>query len=71
MYTSLSGAVTGLNNAYTGIAQSAQRVASGLQNVQYEKEAAVLIENQALAGINLAVIKTQDDMLGTLLDTFA
>lgn len=42
-----------------------------MSNVKFEKEATNMMQYQAMSKLNIATLKTQDEMLGTLLDTFA
>lgn len=40
-------------------------------NVRYEKEATDMMNYQAMSKMNISVLQTQNEMLGTLLDAFA
>ena len=72
MDTGLSAAVGGVQRAFETHSQRAQRIAKdGLEGENFVRDMAELPSDDDSVQANISVIKTQDEMLGALLDLFA
>jgi hypothetical protein len=71
MEVGFSSSVQGIQNAIDTNSARAKRLEQGMDDEQVEKDLAELPTDPPNLGINTAVIKTKDQMLGTLLDMFA
>ncbi len=66
----ISSSLYGIQNAYKKINKSAENIAnSKLENLP--EDMVNLMEGQREVEANLKVIKTNDELLGTIIDTFA
>jgi hypothetical protein len=63
-----SSAVQGIQRAFDDNAARAKRLAKEDGGPQFEKDMAELPSDAHRVGVNTKVIKTQDQMVGTLLD---
>ena len=63
-----SSSIQGIKNAFEANAARAQRVAKEDGGPQFEKDMAELPSDPQRVAVNTKAIKTQDEMLGTLLD---
>jgi hypothetical protein len=72
METSLSAAIGGIDHAFAVNAQRAQRIAkSSPGDNTFVRDMAELPSDANAVKANTAVIRTQDQMTGSLLDMFA
>jgi hypothetical protein len=71
MEVGFSSSTQGIQNAFDQNAARAKRLSKGVEDDQLEKDMAELPQDKADVGVNTAVIKTKDQMLGTLLDMVA
>lgn len=68
MEVGFSSPVQGLQDAFDRNGARAKRLSKGVDDPQVEKDMAELSQDKADVGMNTKVIKTKDQMLGTLLD---
>jgi hypothetical protein len=70
MEISGSSSVSGIQNVIAQHSARAERLAKAAEMDQVEKDLAELPQDPPKLGMQSKVIKTKDDMLGTLLDMF-
>ena len=66
-----TSSVQGIQKAFEAHAARGQRIANPETDPQFEKDMAELATDPENVGMQTAVIKTKDKMLGDLLDLFA
>jgi hypothetical protein len=72
MDSGLSAAVGGVQQAFAAHSERAQRIArDGIDGEHFVRDMAELPGDDDSVKANMSVIKTQDEMLGALLDLFA
>jgi hypothetical protein len=71
MEVGFSSSVQGIQNAVDQNAARAKRLSKGLEDDQVEKDMAEMSQDPQNLGMNTKVVKTKDQMLGTLLDMIA
>jgi hypothetical protein len=69
--TNSTSSVQGMMNAFAKNAARGKRLADPENDPQFEKDMAELPTDKQEVGVNSKVIKTKDQMLGTLLDMVA
>ncbi len=67
----LNSSVTGISQAFKDHAARADRISRAAEHEDLAKDMVGQIEDSAIVKANVAVIKTHDEMLGSLLDLFS
>ncbi len=66
-----TSSVQGIQKAFETHAARGKRIANAETDPQFEKDMAELASDPENVGVQTAVIKTKDKMMGALLDLFA